>query len=426
MSENGNGKHSHKRRVVVTGVGGVTPCGNDPETFWKNVLEGYCGVGPITLFDASEQACTIAAEVKDFRPEDYMDKKEARRMDRYMQFALAAAHQAYEDSGLTPDSVDPERFSAIVGTGSGGIGTVEAQHLEVLEKGYRRCSPFFVAMMICDMGAGRISMKYNAQGPNLAVVTACATGTDSIGNAFRMIQYGETDVAFAGGAEAAITPMSVAGFSAARALSFNNDNPQAASRPFDKHRDGFVMGEGSVILILEELEHAQKRGAKIYGEILGYGRSSDAHDIVAPPQDGRGAASAMRRALQDAGIEATEVHYINAHATSTPQGDVAETNAIKAVFGDYAQNGLLVSGTKSMTGHMIGSAGSAEALLSLLALRDQIIPPTINVDEQDPECDLDVVPNQARRVENFKVAMSNSFGFGGHNASLIFRKWENN
>ena len=435
MSENGksygNGSgntdkraNQKDRRVVVTGIGAITPLGNDPETFWANVQAGKSGIGPITLFDTQEHQCTIAGEVKDFDPADYMDKKEARRMDRYMQFAVAAAKQAYEDSGLTPESVDPERFSAIIGTGSGGIGTIEAHHKEVLVKGFRRVSPFFVSMMICDMAAGRISQQYNAQGPNMAVVTACATGTDSIGNAFRMIHYGETDVAFAGGAEAAITPMSIAGFSANRALSFSNDDPEGASRPFDIKRDGFVMGEGSCLLILEELEHAKKRGAKIYGEIIGYGRSSDAHDIVAPPPDGRGAASAMRRALADAGMDAAEVMYINAHATSTPQGDIAETNAIKTVFGERVKNGLLVSGTKSMTGHMIGSAGSAEALITLLALRDQVVPPTINVKEQDPECDMDIVPNVARKVENFKIAMSNSFGFGGHNSALLFRRWE--
>lgn len=423
---NGNGNHAHRRRVVITGLGAITPCGNDPETFWKTVQAGECGVDKITLFDTEHHPCTIAAEVKDFHPEDYMDKREARRMDRFMQFALAAARQAYDDAGLTPESVDPDRFSAIIGTGSGGIGTVEAHHKEALEKNYKRTSPFFVAMMICDMGAGRISMAFNARGPNLAVVTACATGTDSIGNAFRMIQYGETDVAFAGGSEAAITPMSISGFSAARALSFNNSNPKTASRPFDKNRDGFVMGEGSAIMILEELEHAKARGARIYGELIGYGRSSDAHDIVSPPPDGRGAAAAMKRALLDAGISAEMVNYINAHATSTPLGDVAESNAIKSVFGDRVRNGLLVSGTKSMTGHMIGSAGAAEALLSVLSLRDQVVPPTINVEEQDPDCDLDVVPNQARQVENFNIAMSNSFGFGGHNGALIFRKWDQN
>lgn len=423
MTQNGNGK----RRVVITGIGVITPSGVKVDAFWDNILEGRSPIGPLTLINSDDQVCKIAGEVKDFKPEDYMDKKESRRMDRYTQFAMAAAKEAYEDSGLTPESVAPERFGVIVGSAAGGMGTMEWQMREVMEKGYRRTSPFLVPMMICDMGAGRISIQYNAKGPNMAVVTACATGAHSVGDAFRIIQNDEADVCFAGGAEAPITPISMSGFAAARALSMRNDDPKTASRPFDKDRDGFVMSEGSCVLIMEELSHALARGAKIYGEIIGYGRSADAHDIVSPPTDGSGAVLAMKAALRDAGLSPDDVNYINAHGTSTPLGDVAETNAIKHVFGERAKNGtILVSSTKSVTGHLLGAAGSAEAAISLLALRDQLVPPTINIHELDPECDLDYVPDKPRKVEGFKVAMSNSFGFGGHNASLIFRKWEQN
>lgn len=416
-----------KRRVVVTGIGVITPSGIQVEPFWQSLLAGKSAIGYISLMDTSEQACKIAGEITDFKPEDYMDKKEARRMDRFTQFAMAAAKEAYTDAGLTADSVESERFAVIVGSAAGGMSTIETQLREVITKGYRRCSPFLVPMMICDMGAGRIAIEYNAKGPNMAVVTACATGAHSVGDAFRIIQNDEADVAFAGGAEAPLTPISVSGFSAARALSMRNDDPQHASRPFDTDRDGFVMAEGSTVLMLEELEHAKARGAKIYGEIIGYGRSADAHDIVSPAPDGSGAAIAMKAALRDAGLRPEDVNYINAHGTSTPLGDIAETKAIKAIFGEHAYSDkLLVSSTKSMTGHLLGAAGSTEAAISLLALRDQIIPPTINLQNQDPECDLDYVPHQARKVEGFKVAMSNSFGFGGHNASLIFRKWEQN
>ncbi len=416
-----------KRRVVITGIGVITPSGVKVEPFWQSLLEGKSGIGEISIINTSDQSCKIAGEISDFKPEDYMDKKEARRMDRFTQFAMAAAREAYNDAGLTADSVEPERFAVIVGSAAGGMGTIETQLHQVIEKGYSRCSPFLVPMMICDMGAGRIAIEYNAKGPNMAVVTACATGAHSVGDAFRIIANDEADVAFAGGSEAPITPISVSGFAACRALSMRNDEPQQASRPFDTGRDGFVMSEGASVLILEEMNHALARGAKIYGEIIGYGRTADAHDIVSPAPDGNGAALAMKAALRDAGLSPEEVGYINAHGTSTPLGDIAETKAIKRIFGDHATSGkLLVSSTKSMTGHMLGAAGSTEAVISLLALRDQMIPPTINLDNPDPECDLDYVPHTARKVDGVKVAMSNSFGFGGHNASLIFRAWEQN
>jgi 3-oxoacyl-[acyl-carrier-protein] synthase II len=418
------------RRVVVTGMGLITPCGSTQDTFWQALVEGRSGIGQITLFDPQEYGCQIAGEITDFNPENYMEKKEARRMDRFMQFALAAAKEAYADANLSEEVVDPDRFSVVIGTGSGGIGTIEDQVKLNIANGPRRCSPFFVPSMLCDMASGRISIRYKAQGPNMAVVTACATGTDSIGNAFRMIQNDEADIAFAGGAEAPITPASLAGFVAARAMTRQfNDRPQVASRPFDVDRDGFVMGEGASILILETLEHAQKRGAKIYAELVGYGRSSDAYDIVSPAPQGQGAIKAMKAALRDASLSADAVDYINAHATSTPLGDLAESQAIRSVFVDgnhQRKHPILVNGTKSMTGHMIGAAGSTEAIISIMAIRNKLVPPTINVDNQDPECDLDVVPNQARKAEHLKVALSNSFGFGGHNASLIFKAWENN
>jgi len=413
------------RRVVITGIGIITPSGVKLEPFWQNMLAGKSAISRVSLINPDEHTCKIAGEVKNFVPEEYMDKKESRRMDRYAQFAMAAAKEAYADAGLTPDSVPAERFSVIVGSAAGGMTTMEWQVKEVVKKGYNRCSPFLIPMIICDMGAGRIAIQYGAKGPNQAVVTACATGADSIGTAFRIIQNDEADVAFAGGAEAPLTPISVSGFAAARALSFRNDEPEKASRPFDKDRDGFVMAEGSSILIMEELEHAQARGAKIYGEIIGYGRSADAYDIVSPPEDGNGAVLAMKAALRDAQIKPEEVNYVNAHGTSTPLGDIAETNAIKTIFGPHVRDkNFLVSSTKSMTGHLLGAAGSTEAIICLLALQHQIIPPTINLDNPDPQCDLDYVPHTARPVENYKIAMSNSFGFGGHNASLIFKAWE--
>jgi len=415
-----------KRRVVVTGMGVVTPVGNSLETMWNNLITGQSGVGPNTLVPESEMTCRIAGLCNDFKPEDYMDKKDARRMDRYTQFAVAAAKMAYEQSGLYEGAVDPIRFGVVVSSAAGGIGTIETQLKHSLEKGFNKCSPFLVPMMICDIAGGWIAIEYNAKGPNQSVVTACATGANSIGDAYRMIQYSEADVVMAGGAEAPITSLSVAGFYTMRALSPRYDEPKKASRPFDKSRDGFVISEGAGVLVLEELEHAKARGANILGEIIGYGRTADANDIVAPCADGNGAARAMQLALDDAGIKADKVDYINAHGTSTPLGDVAETMAIKRVFGDYAQNGLVVSSTKSMTGHMLGATGAVEAVISLMAIQNRISPPTINLDDPDEQCDLDYTANKARSLDNLDVAMSNSFGFGGHNASLVFKGYSSN
>lgn len=357
-----------KRRVVVTGMGVVTPVGNTLETMWDNLVKGQSGIGENTLVPEGEMTCKIAGVCTDFVAENYMDKKEARRMDRYTQFAVAVAKQAYEHSGLYEGAVDPNRFGVVVSSAAGGIGTIEVQMKNSLEKGFNKCSPFLVPMMICDIAGGWIAIEYNAKGPNQSVVTACATGANSIGDAYRMIQYGEADVIMAGGAEAPITSLSVAGFTTMRALSTRYDEPQKASRPFDKERDGFVISEGSAVLVLEELEHAKARGANILGEVVGYGRTADANDIVAPCADGAGAARAMQLALNDASLEAEKVDYINVHGTSTPLGDVAETMAIKRVFGDYAKNGLVVSSTKSMTGHMLGATGAVEAVISLMSL----------------------------------------------------------
>ncbi|MEZ4574131.1 MAG: beta-ketoacyl-ACP synthase II [Vampirovibrionales bacterium] len=415
-----------KRRVVVTGVGMVAPTAlvstssGNPLPKVKVVLATFpCSTAPST-------PAKIAGEVEILNPVITWIP-EAKRMDRYCQLAMAAAKLCYEDSGLKEGDVDPERFGVFVGSAAGGITTIENQVKEVTEKGYRRTSPFLVPMMICNISAGRIAIRYNAKGPNEAVVTACSTGAQCIGDAYRTIKYGDADACFAGGSEAPLSPISVSGFAACRALSTRNDDPQHASRPFDKGRDGFVMSEGACIVMLEELETAKKRGARIYGEIIGYGSSNDAHDIVQPPEDGKGAALAIKNALKNAGLNPEDIDYINAHGTSTPLGDVAETNAIKTIFGDHAKGGkLLVSSTKSMTGHLLGAAGSAEVAISMLALRDQLIPPTTNIEELDERCDLDYVPNEARKVSGATVAMSNSFGFGGHNSSIVMRKWENN
>ncbi len=415
----------NKRRVVITGIGMMTPCGKNPDEFWDSMINGKSGIGEISLFETSKHACKIAGEIKDFNIEDYMTKKEARRLDRFTQFAVVSALQAFEDSKLSSYQYDSDRFGVVIGTGTGGIETIEETITEIINKGPSRCSPFTVPRMISNMAAGKISILLNAKGPSMAIVTACSTGSDSIGNAYRMTQYNESDIVVAGGAEASITGMSVAAFTAARAMSCNNDNPKQASRPFETKRDGFVMSEGASILILEELEHALKRDAKIYGEIVGYGRSSDAYDMVSPNPEGEGAAKAMQLALKDASITPEKINYINAHATSTHVGDIAESKAIKKVFGESVTNGsILVNSTKSMTGHMLGAAGSTEAIISILALKNQIIPPTINVENQDPECNFDVVANKARNVSGFEYALSNSFGFGGHNASLIFKKYE--
>lgn len=410
-----------KQRVVITGLGVMSSLGRDLETFWASLLAGKSGVSLIESFDVSEYPTRIAAEIKDFNPEEYFDKKEARRMDRFVQFAVAASLMALKDSGLDiKEHTDPERVGVYVGSGIGGLSTWEEQHKILLEKGPKRVSPFFIPMMIANMASGQISMMTGAKGPNSTAVTACATGTHSIGDAFKKIQYGDADVMICGGAEATISPTGVAGFCALRAMSTRNDEPEKASRPFDTGRDGFVMGEGAGILILESLEHATKRGARIYGEVIGYGMSGDAHHMTDPDPDG--AARCMVKAVQDAGLPFEAIDYINAHGTSTPVGDKSETTAVKKAFGDHAYK-LAVSSTKSMTGHLLGAAGGVEALICALALKHGTIPPTINLEDQDPECDLDYVPNVPRQAD-LKVVMSNSFGFGGHNATLILKKFE--
>ncbi|RLB04208.1 MAG: beta-ketoacyl-[acyl-carrier-protein] synthase II [Deltaproteobacteria bacterium] len=411
-----------RRRVVITGVGLVLPQGVGNDSVWEKICEGVSGVGPITKFDATGFETRIAAEVKDFRPEDFIEPKEIKKMDIFIHYALAATRIALDDSGLEIDEESSERIGVIVGTGLGGLTTIERYHKVLLERGPQRITPFFIPMLIANEASGQIAIHYGAKGPNLCVVTACATGAHSIGDAFRCIQYGDADAIIAGGVEATITPLAVAGFNAMKAISTRNDEPERASRPFDSDRDGFVMGEGAAIMVLEELEHARKRGAKVYAEIIGYGYNSDAYHLAAPDPDGDGAARCMRMALMDAKISPEEVDYINAHGTSTELNDITETVAIKKVFGDYAYR-LPVSSTKSMTGHLLGAAGSTEAVFSVLAIRDKIIPPTINYESPDPRCDLDYVPNVARE-KDLKVVVSNSFGFGGTNAVLVFRRFE--
>lgn len=402
-------------------MGVVTALGSDLETFWNNLIAGKSGVTRIESFDPSEFPTQIAAEIKDFNPEDYIDKKEARRMDRFVQFAVAASKMAMRDAGLEPGTnIDPERVGVMVGSGIGGLSTWEEQHTILLEKGPKRVSPFFIPMMIANMASGQISMITGAKGPNSTAVTACATGTHSIGDSFKLIQRGDADAMICGGAEAAIRPTGIAGFCAMRAMSTRNDEPEKASRPFDIGRDGFVMGEGSGVLVLESLEHAVKRGARIYAEVIGYGMSGDAYHMTEPDPDG--AARCMKRALKDAGIEPEAIDYINAHGTSTPIGDRSETTAIKMAFGDHAYK-LAVSSTKSMTGHLLGAAGGIEAVILALTLKNGVIAPTINLDNPDPECDLDYVPNAARKSD-VRTALSNSFGFGGHNATIVMRKYE--
>lgn len=410
-----------KKRVVVTGLGALSPLGNDVDTSWNNAINGVSGIGPITRVDAEEYPAKVAAELKDFNVEDYMDKKEARKMDRFTQYAVVAAKMAVEDAELNiTDEIAP-RVGVWVGSGIGGLETLESQFEIFLTKGPRRVSPFFVPMMIPDMATGQISIALGAKGVNSCTVTACATGTNSIGDAFKVIQRGDADVMVTGGTEAPLTRMSFAGFSANKALSTNPD-PKTASRPFDKNRDGFVMGEGAGIIVLEELEHALARGAKIYGEIVGYGSTGDAYHITAPAQDGEGGARAMQEAIKDAGIAPKEIDYINAHGTSTYYNDKYETMAIKTVFGEHAHK-LAVSSTKSMTGHLLGAAGGIEAIFSILAIKEGVIPPTINIQTPDEECDLDYVPDEARR-QVLNYVLSNSLGFGGHNATLIFKKYQ--
>ncbi|WP_071784171.1 beta-ketoacyl-ACP synthase II [Paenibacillus antibioticophila] len=410
-----------KHRVVVTGMGAVTALGYELDAFWNNLIQGKSGVSLVEAFDVSEYPTRIAASVKDFNPEDYVDRKEARKMDRFVQFAVAAATNALKDSGLQiGEDADPDRVGVMIGSGIGGLGTWEDQHDVLVQKGPKRVSPFFIPMMIANMASGHVSILFGAKGPNSTAVTACATGTHSIGDSYKLIQRGDADVMICGGAEATIRPMGMAGFCSMRAMSTRNDEPEKASRPFDSERDGFVMGEGSGIMILESLEHAQKRGAKIYGEVIGYGLSADAHHMTEP--DPNGPERCMKMAIRDAGIDPAEVDYINAHGTSTPVGDRSETIAIKNAFGDHAYK-LAVSSTKSMTGHLLGAAGGVEAVICALTLNNGKIPPTINLEHPDPECDLDYVPNVAREAD-VKVAMSNSFGFGGHNATLILKKFE--
>ena len=413
-----------ERRVVITGIGCITPLGNDLTTTWDGLKEGRSGIGTITQFDPSPFDCKIAGEVKNFNADDYFNvPKDARRSDRYVQLAVAASKMAMEDCGVDVSTIDSRRFGVMVGSGIGGLATLEREHSTYLNKGAKRVSPFTIPMMISNIASGIISMEYGLNGPNMVIVTACATSNHNIGEAWRIIKFGDADAFVCGGAEAAILPMGLAGFASMKALSTRNDEPGRASRPFDKNRDGFVMGEGAGVIVIEELEHARKRGAKIYAELIGYGVSADAYHLSAPSPDGSGPAYAIGMALKHGKKNPEDVDYLNAHATSTGLGDVAETKAIKLAFGDYATNGLVVSSTKSMTGHMLGAAGGVELIASIMAIKDGVIPPTINIEEQDPECDLDVCPNVAREVP-VTVALSNSFGFGGHNASVLVSKFE--
>jgi len=411
-----------RRRVVVTGMGLVIPTGIGVETSWKNVCEGKSGIGLLTRFDTNGFETKIAGEVKDFNPELYIDKKEIKRMDLFVQYAIAATKEALEDAQLNIAPENCEQIGVIVGTGLGGLPTLEKYHKVLLERGPSRISPFFIPMLIANLASGQIAIQFGPKGPNTCVVTACATGAHCIGDAFRAIVYGDAEAMIAGGTEANITPLTIGGFNAMKALSTKNDEPEKACRPFEKNRDGFVVAEGAGIVILEELQFALKRNAKIYGELIGYGYTGDAYHITAPSPNGDGAVRCMRMAIKDAGLKSEEMDYINAHGTSTPLNDLTETIAIKTVFGDYAKK-IPISATKSMTGHLLGAAGSTEAIFTILAIRDGIMPPTINYEEPDPQCDLDYVPNVARR-KPLKIAMSNAFGFGGTNATLVFKKFE--
>lgn len=411
-----------KNRVVITGMGMVTPLGIGKEKFWKSLISGENGINRITLFPVNDYDSQIAGEVWDFDPNLFMDKKEVRRTDRFTQFAVAAAKLAVEDAKIDlPGNEDPDRIGVYIGSGIGGLSTIETEHTILLEKGQGKVSPFLIPMLIINIAAGRVAIHYGARGPNSAVVTACASGAHAIGDAFRIIERGEAEIMITGGAEAAITPLGLAGFSSMKALSTRNDDFEHASRPFDKMRDGFVMAEGAGIVILESLQHAKTRNAHIYAEIVGYGMTGDAYHITAPAPEGKVAAQAMQRALQSANLIPQQIEYINAHGTSTQLNDKCETQSIKTVFGDYAYS-IPVSSTKSMTGHMLGAAGAVEFIISCLTIEKGIIPPTINYEYHDPECDLDYVPNQARKQE-VQIALSNSLGFGGHNVSLIVKKY---
>ncbi len=411
-----------KRRVVVTGLGLLTPLGMGVKTTWENLVNGKSGIRKITSFDTSAFPTQIAGEVENFNPEDYIEPKEVKKMDRFIHFAVAATTMAFNDSGLKIKDHNAERIGVIVGSGMGGLHTIEHYHSVLLEKGPKRITPFFVPMLSINLASGQISIKFGAKGPNSAISTACATGSHSIGDAFKIIQRGDADVMIAGGTEAVITPMGVGGFNAMKALSTRNDEPERASRPFDVDRDGFVIGEGAGILILESLQSALNRGAKIYAEIVGYGMTADAYHITSPSQGGEGAARCIAMALNDGGIEPSGVNYINAHGTSTKSGDELESQAIKTVFKEHAYK-VAISSTKSMMGHLLGAAGGVEAVISILSICNEIALPTINLDNPDPECDLDYVPHKARKMK-INYALSNSFGFGGTNACLLFKKFE--
>src|ERR1700719_4076075 len=411
------------RRVVITGLGAITPVGNNVETFWSNLKKGVSGIRKIEAFDTTGYDCQIGGEVRGFAPKPFFGKpKDIRRTDRFAQLALAAAKMALENSGIDLEKLNRDRFGVIVSSGIGGLKTLEDQYTVLVTKGPARNSPFTIPMLISNMASGLISMEYGLHGPNLCIVTACATSNNAIGESWRMIKFGDADVFLAGGSEASIVAIGLAGFSAMRALSTRNDEPERASRPFDRDRDGFVMSEGAGVVVVEELEHAKARGAKIYCELAGYGLSADAHHMTAPPEDGEGAARAMKMALDHARISPNEVDYINAHATSTGLGDISETRAIKAVFGEQAHK-IPISSTKSMIGHLLGGAGAVETAVCALSIRDGVIPPTINLEDPDPLCDLDYTPNKAKE-KKVRVAMNNSFGFGGHNATVVATAFE--
>ena len=414
-----------KRRVVITGMGAVTPCGIGVDNFWQSMINGKSGISVIEQMDTELQTVKIAAEIKDkdFNPEQYIDPKDAKRMDRYTQFAVVAADEAIKDSGLVDAGYDPYKVGVIVSSAAGGFNTFEKNHLAMIDRGPTKGSPFTIPMLIVDMASGRISMRYGFKGVNKAVVSACATGTHSVGDAFRAIQYGDADAMVAGGCEATITKIGIGAFTTARTLSKRNDEPEKSSRPYDKDRDGFVMGEGAAVLVLEEYEHAKKRGAKIYAEIVGYGQSADAHDMVAPCPEGKGATKSMEFALEDAGLKPEDIQYINTHGTSTGLGDKAESKAVERMFGSKDENkNLYVSSTKSMHGHMLGATGAVESIVCVKTIQENLVPPTINLDNQDEEvANLNYVPHKAQKAE-IHAALSNSFGFGGHNATLVFKE----
>ena len=412
MSDNGH-------RVFVTGTGVISPLGNNTEDFWKQLVAGVSGAGPITRFDVTAYATRFACEVKDFSTDGVIDRKDAKRMDRFVQYAVAASSEAIRSAGLDLEKVDRDRIGVVLGSGIGGMETFETQHTLLMERGPGRVSPFFIPMMISDMAPGQVSIQFGLRGPNFSTVSACASGAHAIGEALRLIRAGDADVMVTGGSEAAITPMALSGFGNARTLSTRNDDPQRASRPFDQDRDGFVLGEGAGVIVLESEEHARRRGAPLICELGGYGASGDAYHITAPSADGNGAARAMLRALDDAGLEPDAVGYVNAHGTSTPTGDPIEVVAVKRVFGEHARR-LMMSSTKSMTGHLLGAAGGLEAVVTALTLARGVVPPTTNLERSDPECDLDFVPNRAREA-HVTAALSNSFGFGGHNATLVLK-----